>query len=204
MSSADLLGTVLEHMSAKIAGRDPAPNPFMTGEQWLINTDEPEPPMDPEQIEADDHQHPEDVTPGAGRRSSYGWGGHQNGRIPAKALKSIGQGSHKLEASAADAWVAMRAAAAKDGVTLTLTDSYRSYDAQVAVRKSKGHKVATATPGTSVHGWGKAVDVNVNDPKVLAWLRKNAPRFGWVNPPWAQKKGKSWEPWHWQHEGGAE
>lgn len=134
-------------------------------------------------------------------RSGYAWGGYQNGRIPTKALKAIGQGSHRLETAAADAWVAMREAAAKDGIRLALTDSYRSYDAQVAVRRRKGHQVATATPGTSVHGWGRAVDANVNDPATLRWLRANGHRFGWVNPAWAQRAGKSFEPWHYEFVG---
>jgi hypothetical protein len=189
-------------MSARIAGRSPRQDPFLTGEQWLINTDEPEPPMDPEQMgEVHDHG----VKPGehmAGR-SRHEWGGFENGRIPAEALKAIGQGSHRLETSAADAWIAMREAAARDGVKLSLTDSYRDFDSQVRLRREKGHQVATATPGRSVHGWGRAVDANVNDPRTLAWLRANAGRFGWVNPAWAQKGGKSFEPWHWEFQGGS-
>lgn len=192
-----LLTSVLQSMSDKVANRgggEMVPTDAFAAQP----ADIPDDPMDPEALE-EDHVHPEDA--GKPSTSSYAWGGHQNGRIPAKALKALGQGSHRLEAAAADAWVAMRAAAAAEGISLSLTDSYRSYDAQVAVRKKKGHQVATATPGTSVHGWGKAVDANVNDPKTLAWLRANGERFGWVNPAWAQRKGKSWEPWHWEYAG---
>ena len=48
-----------------------------------------------------------------------------------------------------------------------------------------------ARPGTSNHGWGMAVDANVNDPRTLQWLKTNGPRFGWV-------EAVPREPWHWE------
>lgn len=160
--------------------------------------DIPDDPMAPEAIGTETFDEAPDEP------SSYGWGGHRNGRIPTELLTKIGQGGHRLEAQAASAWVRMREAAKADGVDLSVSDSYRSYEAQVALRNSpKAAKVATARPGTSIHGWGRAVDVNLRkDAETLAWLRRNAGRFGWVNPAWAQKKGKSYEPWHWQFNGG--
>lgn len=206
--SAGLLRRVFQGMSNQIAGR--TATDLVPGEEYLPTTtadpatpDEPDAPMDPAALAEEVHQHPADVAGARPSSSSYAWGDFQNGRIPTKNLKAIGQGSHRLETGAADAWVAMRAAAAADGVTLKLTDSYRTYDAQVSVRQRKGHKVATAKPGTSVHGWGRAVDADVNDPATLAWLQQNAAEFGWRNPAWAQKKGKSFEPWHWEFNGGA-
>lgn len=198
-----LLTAVLQKTSDVIAGRA---STSMNVEQPTVieQPDIPDAPMEPTQLEAAIAAHV-DPKPGEHRasRSSYAWGGYENGRIPAKALKTIGQGSHKLETSAADQWIAMREAAKADGVTLSLTDSYRSYDAQVAVRRDKGGQVATATPGTSVHGWGRAVDANVKDAKTFAWLQANAGRYGWINPAWAQRSGKSHEPWHWEFIGGA-
>jgi LAS superfamily LD-carboxypeptidase LdcB len=127
---------------------------------------------------------------------SLAWGGHQNGRIPTDALTDIG-GGHRLENSAATAWQQMVADAKADGVNLTLTDSYRDFAGQVSVRERKGDKVATATPGTSVHGWGKAVDVAGDDAR--AWVQRNGARYGWIWPEWAQRKGtKSFEPWHFE------
>lgn len=168
----------------------------------LRGPDEPDPPMPIEQaeqsIEGTEWQEPARQR---GQSSSHAWGGHENGRIPTNLLADIG-GGHRLETAAADAWKRMVSAAAADGIRLGITDSYRSYDAQVDVRRRKGDQVATATPGTSVHGWGHAVDANVNDPQTLAWLRANGPRFGWVNPEWAQREGKSYEPWHWEFQGG--
>lgn len=117
-----------------------------------------------------------------------------NGRIPREALTPIGQGGHRLFAPAAEAWMAAVEAAAADGITLRITDSYRSYDEQVDLVRRKGlysEGGFGAVPGTSNHGWGLAVDVNVNDPTTLAWMRANAHRFGYV-------EAVPREPWHWE------
>lgn len=127
------------------------------------------------------------------------WGGYENGRVPADRLTSVGD-RHLLEAGAAEAYLGMREEAKAHGVHLDITDSYRSYDEQVDLQRRKGHLVATAEPGTSVHGWGKAVDLAVPDP-VRVWLEDNAAGFGWINPEWAQRPGKSFEPWHWEFVG---
>jgi hypothetical protein len=92
---------------------------------------------------------------------------------------------------------------------------YRSYERQVTT-KQRVPKLA-ATPGTSRHGWGLAIDIHyfqtgVAEPLALEyssdeykWLDANAPKYGWVNPQWARennanKKSKSRkeEPWHWE------
>jgi hypothetical protein len=135
-------------------------------------------------------------------RSPLAWGGHRNGQIPADQLAAVG-GGHLLERAAAGAFVQLRAAAAGEGVSVGITDSYRSYAGQVEVRLRKGHLVATATPGTSVHGWAKALDLVVREPAVRSWLERNGARFGWVNPVWAKRPGKSFEPWHYEFAGGA-
>lgn len=209
----DLLRTILSTMADRVAGR-----PFRNANPEFFGTpapprdlrsmDDVPPDVDDElgEIDGDDlgdivtgaAAQTTDAAQGVFRTGSLAWGGHANGRIPASEMVDIG-GGHRLEADAATDWKRMVEAARKDGINISITDSYRSYDAQVDVRRRKGHLVATATPGTSNHGWGRAVDANVNDPKTLAWLRQNAHRFGWVNPPWAQKKGKSFEPWHWEY-----
>jgi D-alanyl-D-alanine carboxypeptidase len=117
-----------------------------------------------------------------------------NGRVPLEALQPIGQGGHRLFAPAADAWMAAVEAAAADGVTLRITDSYRTYDQQVDLVRRKGlysEGGYGAVPGTSNHGWGLAVDADVNDPATLNWLRTNAHRFGYV-------EAVPREPWHWE------
>ena len=84
-----------------------------------------------------------------------------NGRIPAAALEPVGQGGHRLAGPAARAWKACVEAARADGIDLTITDSYRSFDQQVDLVQRKGlysNGGFGATPGASNHGWGLAVD----------------------------------------------
>ncbi len=115
-----------------------------------------------------------------------------NGRIPASALVEIGRGSHRLYAPAAQAFNAMEAAAAADGVTIGVTDSYRSYEAQVDLAERKGlysEGGLAARPGTSDHGWGLSLDLDLNS-TAQAWMRANGARFGFV-------EDVPREPWHW-------
>ena len=140
--------------------------------------------------------------PGAGRIGGYGGlevpaalAAYGNGHIPYEALTPIGQGGHRLYQPAAESFVAMRAAAAQDGVGLTITDSYRTYDQQVELAQRKGlyeNGGLAAVPGTSPHGWGMAVDANVNDPSTYQWLRTHGAEYGWVQT-------SSREPWHWEY-----
>ena len=105
-----------------------------------------------------------------------------NGKIPADALAPIGIKSHKLWNVAAEAFKEMRAAAAADGVDIGVTDSYRDYDEQVDLVRRKGlysQGGLAAVPGTSPHGWGMALDVDVT-PAGLAWMREHAADHGYV------------------------
>ncbi|WP_304518812.1 M15 family metallopeptidase [Cellulomonas chengniuliangii] len=86
------------------------------------------------------------------------------------------------------------------GVDLSITDSYRSYDAQVRTKAQLGR--LAATPGTSNHGWAKALDLgggiqSFSSPQ-YQWMKANAGRFGWVHPGWAEPGGSKPEPWHWE------
>lgn len=132
------------------------------------------------------------------KKGRHAWGGFANGHIPTESLTSIG-GNFHLEGAAAAAFLEMREAAAQDGVTITLSSAYRDYDTQVRLREEKGHQVATATPGHSVHGWGRAIDVR--GAEAQRWLRENGPTFGFIWPDWAQQPGKAYEPWHFEFSG---
>ncbi|MDP8977777.1 MAG: M15 family metallopeptidase, partial [Actinomycetota bacterium] len=104
---------------------------------------------------------------------------------------------------AADAWRRMTAAhRARTGRPIGVIDTYRSYGQQVELAAYKGD--LAATPGSSNHGWGLAVDLAVpggyEDP-TYRWLRANGARFGWVNPDWARQGGPKPEPWHWEFVG---
>ena len=119
-----------------------------------------------------------------------------NGRIPRELLTLIGIGQHRLWGPAAEAFKSMRAAAANVGVNISVTDSYRTYDQQVSLAGEKGltqNGGWAAVPGTSEHGWGLAVDVDV-DKTGLAWLRANGATYGFVEPA-------TREPWHWEYHG---
>jgi zinc D-Ala-D-Ala carboxypeptidase len=119
-----------------------------------------------------------------------------NGRLPRELLTPIGIGQHRLWAPAAQQFTAMRTAAAQQGVSISVTDSYRSYDSQVELAARKGlsqNGGLAAVPGTSEHGWGLAVDMDVNGVG-MNWLKANGATYGWVQP-------STREPWHWEFHG---
>lgn len=83
---------------------------------------------------------------------------------------------------------------------LPITDSDRTLEQQKAVKIMKPN--LAATPGTSVHGWGMAIDVgagaNTFSTAENNWLRENAHNFGWIHPYWAEPDGSKPEPWHFE------
>jgi D-alanyl-D-alanine carboxypeptidase len=115
-----------------------------------------------------------------------------NGKIPKTALAEVGGTGHRLWAPAAEQLTKLIADAKRDGVTIGITDSYRSYDEQVDLARRKGLYSSgglAAKPGTSEHGWGMAADLDLNA-KALSWMRANAERYGFdENVPR--------ESWHW-------
>ena len=117
-----------------------------------------------------------------------------NGKIPSNALAQVGNTGHKLWAPAAESLNKMVADAKAQGVTIGITDSYRSYAEQVDVARRKGlysQGGLAARPGTSEHGWGMATDLDLNN-KAQAWMRANGEKYGFVeNTPR--------EPWHWAY-----
>lgn len=125
-----------------------------------------------------------------------------NGELGDEHLCGIGSGQ-QLRPDAAASFVALDAfyrAETGEGLIECVTDSYRSYDAQVDVADRKPG--LAAEPGTSEHGWGRAVDIgcgaNSFDGRLYTWLDDNAGDFGWVNPGWARPGGSTPEPWHWE------
>ena len=125
----------------------------------------------------------------------------------------------KMELCAADAWDAMVAAAAKDGITLkptSLGDQFRSIDQQKAafLQRYRKEPVANSTSRTwngqkwwlkkglaplaapnddpktcSRHMLGLAVDVANASGKILEWLLANENKFGFSHEVQS-------EPWH--------
>ena len=95
----------------------------------------------------------------------------------------------------------------------TATGGMRSYSTQVRLKEEKGSQAAT--PGTSNHGWGMAIDINTTNSfgtkgtretgyaaafatDEYIWLKANAPLYGWHHPTWARKGQNNPEPWHWE------
>lgn len=132
-------------------------------------------------------------------------GGYSNGNIPPEALCPLSYApGESLRSDAAAAFNKMtEASKASRGTPLCVSDSYRSYSQQVAVYRAKPG--LAATPGTSNHGWGVAVDfcggVERFGSEAHEWMRANAGRFGWTHPSWARQGGSKPEAWHWEYVG---
>lgn len=142
---------------------------------------------------------------GTGKPCSGDEAEYPNGAIPASALCPLwGAPGEYLRPAAAAAFSAMSRAYARDtGTPLCVTDSYRTYAEQVALKAEKGKWAAT--PGTSEHGRGKAVDlcggIESFGTAAHLWMKANAPLFGWFHPDWAEPSGPLPEPWHWEFAG---
>jgi hypothetical protein len=128
--------------------------------------------------------------------------GFPNGRLPTAALCPLwGTSGALLRADAAAAFDAMsQAFGAEFGEPICVTDSYRSFPEQVAVKIAK--PALAATPGTSNHGWGVALDLcggiqTFHTPQ-HAWMVANSMAYGWFHPAWAQQGGSKPEAWHWE------
>lgn len=134
------------------------------------------------------------------------WGGHENGRIPDDALKTIPWASDEsLRADAVDQLIEMNNAFRDEfGTDLGITDAYRTYAEQEYLYETKPDGMA-AKPGTSNHGWALAVDfgtgINQFGTPQHEWMRENAGRYGWKHPDWAQQGQKNAEAWHWEFYG---
>jgi LAS superfamily LD-carboxypeptidase LdcB len=130
---------------------------------------------------------------------------YDNGRIPASALADLAFApGQQLRADAAESLEQLNVAfAAAFGRNLVITDSYRSYSQQVACRQQKGS--LCATPGTSNHGNGTAIDLGGNAYRFGTdehdWMLAHAEEYGWTLPSWARATGSKPEPWHWEFTG---
>lgn len=124
-----------------------------------------------------------------------------NGLIPEADLCTLWDGANMLRGDAAVALAELHANfRVAFGRDLCITDSYRSLGDQRRVAALRGG--LAATPGTSNHGWGLAIDLCSSETRsnVLTWLFENGPVYGWENPPWAQRSGSGpYEPWHWEY-----
>ncbi len=133
--------------------------------------------------------------------------GPENGQIATDDLCTLWDGANMLRGDAAVAMSALNEDfTAALGQPLCITDSYRTLAEQRILAVTKGS--LAATPGTSNHGWGLAVDLCAsvtNNSAAIGWLSENGPTYGWANPAWAAAGGSGpREPWHWEYFPGTE
>lgn len=149
-------------------------------------------------------------------------------RLPLQAetsdLVAAGKGIHnrprKMARATRDAWRAMRASAADDGVTLQLVSAYRSVDYQADIirrKRERGLSTAeilrvSAAPGFSEHHTGRALDLTAPGAEALETSFENTAAFAWLTAeakhhgfrlsyPRDNLHGIAYEPWHWFHIG---
>ncbi len=66
-----------------------------------------------------------------------------------------------------------------------------------------GHCENAAVPGTSNHGWAKAIDLKDQQGELAfgspgwTWMRAHAAEYGW-NWPWPNTGAYGLRPWHWE------
>jgi len=122
----------------------------------------------------------------------------------------------RLRRCAAESLEEMAAAAARDGIILTASSSYRSYAYQVDLYarnvRELGREAAdreSARPGHSQHQLGLIVDFgSISDAFAQTaegvWIAANASRFGWsLSYPdgYEEITGYRWESWHYRYVG---
>lgn len=136
-------------------------------------------------------------------------GDGSNGHLPRSAMTPLGwctdsQGHQQwLRSDAAAALTALNDVfRARFGENIAVDLSYRSYDDQVRARQIFGS--LAATPGTSNHGLGTAIDTWESDYYAFGseryeWLVAHGPEHGWVCPA-ATERGNE-EYWHFEYTG---
>jgi hypothetical protein len=133
-------------------------------------------------------------------------GGLRNGFLPDSVLTPV-NANCKIWTPAAPSLIEMIALARSQGVQLTPESCYRSYADQVSLRNwwcYFGLCQFAAVPGTSTHGWGKAVDFRDQNGELTfssvgyQWLSNAARLYCFFHPAWAEPNAVAPEPWHWE------
>ncbi len=138
--------------------------------------------------------------PGAGRFGpNAAWSnGEYLGQVELVAIVDSRLDIERLALDSIGAYAALVAAAAKDGIQVTLNSGFRSYPEQKHLHEGftrglPGFNTA-AKPGFSKHQNGIAFDLSVaggNGNPTYEWLKQHATAFGFV-------RTVSKEPWHWE------
>lgn len=130
------------------------------------------------------------------------WGGLTNGQIDTSILVDVSGKGDYLEPAAAAKFLAMRDALhAATGVWINPAPGSSAYrplaiQQQFYAAYQAGTGNVAAVPGTSNHGWGRAVDITgyESNDAVWNWLLAHAGDYGYS---WATGQA-SGERWHWE------
>lgn len=130
-----------------------------------------------------------------------------NGQLDPHSLCELWQPGESLRPDAAVSLSALNEAfRGRFGRDMCLVSSYRTLSSQAGLVATRGG--FAASPGSSMHGWGLAVDLcskETGSKEVYSWIIKNASTYGWANPKWAQRGGGgAYEPWHFEFTEGVE
>jgi hypothetical protein len=134
----------------------------------------------------------------AGTSSIKGNGGKMYSVVRIAAQHFTGSADNTMTKPTACAFGKMAEAASKAGIRLTINSGFRTYERQVYFwncyksKKCNNGNLA-ATPGTSNHGFGYALDINTGatSTSTYKWMASNASRFGF-------RRTVPSEPWHWE------
>jgi len=115
-------------------------------------------------------------------------------------LKTIGFGDYKLDPDAAIAFTEMIEDMPENiRNSINLVSAYRKAETQCELldwdnyqrtgkfRKKGKLSVPVAPPGTSNHGWGRAIDMYPKN--VQQWIKSNGTKYGWC---WGEAKSEAW------------
>jgi hypothetical protein len=148
---------------------------------------------------------------------------YSNGNLPLNILTTIGPGAnrqytdgqHRLAPAAAAAWFKWKAAMDARKIPYSVSSAYRSKQHQASLGSGKG----VASPGSSPHGWGGALDfsnlrslvggstnptVNLNARirnSVYEQMAELGKQFGWYNPWRLSDQSGVDEIWHFEYWG---
>ncbi|MGA7954231.1 MAG: M15 family metallopeptidase [Gloeobacterales cyanobacterium] len=155
-------------------------------------------------------------------------GHHRYADAPLSSLTVVSKTKGKvvmLRVAAAEKFLEMQRAAARDGVDLVAVSGFRDKAYQQGLFDRNLGKMGqaievtkvSAPPGYSEHHTGYALDIGdgrqpethventFEQTRAFEWLQSNAGRFGFeMSFPKDNKQGVSYEPWHWRFIGDPE
>jgi len=139
--------------------------------------------------------------------------GSTNGVLASSQLINVAANCVASRAAAPSLALLLKSAQYR-GLSITTNECYRPLSGQVTqsqLASSRGNSACAATParsstgavvGTSIHGWGKAVDFGLNGgfgSVNYNYLKQVAGAYGWNHPGFAEPGGSPCpEPWHWE------